>query len=30
MVEMVFVKNNPWVVLIAVFGVLVAVGIAFS
>jgi hypothetical protein len=30
MVEMAFVRKNPWVVLVAVFGVLIAVGIALS
>jgi hypothetical protein len=30
MVEMAFVKKNPWIVLVAVFGVLIAGGIAFS
>jgi hypothetical protein len=30
MVEMAFVKKNPWIVMVVVFGVLIAAGIAFS
>jgi hypothetical protein len=29
-VEMAFVKKNPWIVLVVVFGALIAVGIAVS